>query len=243
MSEPFRPVAYLGDHVALTLTKYNHYMYVDTRDVSIAPHILMRGDWEPWVTRLWRETVGTDMVVVDVGSNVGWFSVLACAAGARSYAFEPNRRLADLSMKTMAVNGFAGKSSVAPLALGAERGTVGLCLHHENQGGTHVSPDWTLQVGQVRLDDYLCKLDSVDVIKIDVEGYEHEVIKGAQRLIRGSPRVRLFIEHHRANVALLDWLLEEGFRLHHNDHGGAARPVSRDEAAALADAEVLYCMR
>jgi hypothetical protein len=79
MNAAGRDMIYLGDYTALTRTIYGHKMYVDTRDVSLAPHLLLDGYWEQWITNIFRELVKPGMTVVDVGANFGYYSVLAAS--------------------------------------------------------------------------------------------------------------------------------------------------------------------
>lgn len=72
-----RPIAYLGNNKALTKTVFGHKIVVDTRDMSLAPHILLDGEWEAWIVRVFLTFVKPGMNVIDVGSNVGFYSLLA----------------------------------------------------------------------------------------------------------------------------------------------------------------------
>ena len=68
---------YLGNNIALTKTIYGQKMYVDTRDQSLTPHILLDGDWEGNITKVFLANVKSGMHVVDIGANVGYYSLLA----------------------------------------------------------------------------------------------------------------------------------------------------------------------
>ena len=118
---------YCGDHTALATAKWGDLIYVDTRDLSLAPHIMMFGDWEPWVTNCMADILqhNKGCTFYDVGANFGWFSLLAARLGAaRVFAFEPNPRLAELFLKTMSVN---AKRDPSPWRrLPSARSSVGL---------------------------------------------------------------------------------------------------------------------
>lgn len=235
-----RTIAYLGDHVALTMTKYGQKIYVDTRDISISPHILMQGDWEPWVTTAWMRAVKPGMTVVDVGANCGWFSLQACQIGAkRVYAYEPNPGLAALAQKTSAVNGYEHRWVVNNYALGAKAGKADIMLIEENQGGTQVVEKGNMTVLVQALDEVLPRDAPVHTIKIDVEGYEPEVIKGAERVLSENV-LQLFIEHNKGDGEMIASLVERGFGLHHVNHQGNIVKKTIEEAIALGQAEMLY---
>ncbi|MFM7779640.1 MAG: hypothetical protein ACKPB8_12950, partial [Alphaproteobacteria bacterium] len=57
---------YLGSHEALTRLHTGHRIYVDTRDVSIASHLMLEGRWEPWVERALIPAIKPGMRFVDV---------------------------------------------------------------------------------------------------------------------------------------------------------------------------------
>src|ERR1700744_5610690 len=52
-------------------------MYLDPRDLSIAPHIALDSIWEHDITAAWLKVLGADDVVVDIGANYGYFGALA----------------------------------------------------------------------------------------------------------------------------------------------------------------------
>lgn len=66
-----RMAVYLGNSRAITRTIYGHKIYVDTRDHSLTPHLLVDGNWEDWITKVFRSVVRDGMKVVDVGANIG----------------------------------------------------------------------------------------------------------------------------------------------------------------------------
>ena len=89
--------AYCGDHTALCRVLGKYLMYVDTRDTSFAPHMLMSGWWESWITKAISEHVQPGMVCADVGACIGYYTlVMADRVGPEGhvYCFEPNARQA-----------------------------------------------------------------------------------------------------------------------------------------------------
>lgn len=250
---------YCGDYTTLTTTKWGAKIYVDTRDTSLAPHIMVEGDWEPWVTNAiaakLQENKGC--LFIDVGANVGWYTLLAAGMFASHvYAFEPNPRMVQLLRKTISVNGYKDRVTVTPAACGSEAGTAVLDVNPDEAGGASLRPlffepsDKDCRV--VRLDDVVLARHLSDgprvkilpvIIKIDVEGFEPQVIAGAPDLMALQPT--LFIEHHRneAHTALLQRLQGQGYILQHVQHTGhPSAPLSVADAAALEDAETILCV-
>lgn len=132
------------------------------------------------------------MHVVDVGANIGYctmmFSSLVGERG-RVWSIEPDPvNLLELEA-TVAENRLAGQVTVLPVAAGASEGTV----RFEPGLNSCVTPQGRSEVAVKSLDSL--KLDRVDLIKIDVEGYEGAVLDGAlATLARCQPS--LFMELH-----------------------------------------------
>jgi FkbM family methyltransferase len=249
-----RTIAYLGDYTALTTTKYGDKIYVDTRDTSLAPHLLVEGDWEPWVTNAMRSVlsrIGPGFTFIDVGANFGWYTLLAHRMDAHSVvAIEPNPRLFELLRKTVAVNGRIGKTGLMELAATATVQRLFLEFTWDELGGGRLVEDATrshsrvVPVSGVPLDTvipYASTLPPRVVIKIDVEGGEVDVLRGASKILDLGPI--LFVEHHQENTAALWELLGSRYTIHlakHDGHRGAA--LSLSEALDIPNAETLICL-
>jgi FkbM family methyltransferase len=158
----------------------------------------------------------------DIGANVGAYTVLAGATGAEVWAFEPNpesfwmlRRNRDLN-ESMATHVFG-------VALGAKKGRAfiadeGVCSHVRSYG--HIQTDVK------PLDDFITtKPHDLAILKIDVEGYEKDVIDGATRTL-ANPAVKAIIMELLIGCGCRygydDWelhrrMLEMGFKLHRYD--------------------------
>ena len=132
-------------------------------------------------------------VFVDVGANVGnWSEHILSRRQARGILYEPSRQCAELLQKK-----FAGREvQVRPVAVGNEKGSISF-IEDENYGvGSSVAathrgaPGLAQSVPIVTLDDELLAQDfTIDYLKIDTEGYDLNVLKGAAQLIC-SGRVR-----------------------------------------------------
>lgn len=150
------------------------------------------GDYENIETAFVRRQVAKGMAVVDIGANLGWFTIqLALLVGAdgRVDAFEPRSDLFDLLTKTIAENRFTNVTTYN-FALGSQdcRGQVIWSLDDANPGGTHLVAADLAMPGTITQPIDVKTLDScvnhrVDFIKIDAEGSEFLVFKGAQRIL------------------------------------------------------------
>lgn len=154
------------------------------------------GKYEPYVTKLFLENVevlkrvGNDIVVVDVGANIGYYSLLAGKKGTRVWAFEPEEINFSILTKNVKDNGLEN-IKIYKKAVGDRRGRVRILKSEENYGNSRVGRKGEL-VEMVKLDDVV--KEKVDMIKIDVEGWEGKVVEGAKRIISKYKPV-IFLEY------------------------------------------------
>ncbi len=132
-----------------------------------------------------------DDLFVDVGANVGAYTVLASAVvGARSIAFEPAEDTFRWLSRNIAVNGIGDFVRARREAVGAECGSVSFTqqldsVNHvataQSERGMLVAAV-TASVRMVTLDEALGE-ETPAVVKIDVEGFETEVVRGGKRVL------------------------------------------------------------
>lgn len=157
---------------------------------------------EQWFARALLRAHARDRgrpTVLDVGANVGAYTEMLLAeadvvgVGVKLHLFEPSVRCCE-SLRQQ----FGGMEQVriVPMALGDQRG-AGL-LHHGGEGSAHASlvarpllqsrPASDVQVPIQRLDTYLAEtgIERVALLKLDVEGYELAVLRGAGERLRPS---------------------------------------------------------
>ena len=262
-----RQSAYLGDYTTLTTTKFGQKIFLDTRDVSIAPHILLDGDWEAWITdgvmRLLGPVGAADKArpptFIDVGANVGWYSLLAARFGFKVLAFEANHGLAQLLTRSLAVNGY-GNTKVLPIAASDEHGVVQMRINPYNAGGSHIVGSAAMEeredpmarmalaatpteVKCGPIHDYVDDEEEVTMMKIDVEGHEPEAIRGASRVIDRNPRIMLAIEHNSGDGPLMKDLAERGFGFRYFATDGNQPAVAVEQIDELPPATMILAQR
>jgi FkbM family methyltransferase len=134
---------------------------------------------------------------VDVGANVGIYSVLASAvAGARTAAFEPVPANVARLLDNIRVNAIEGVVSVHPVALGAQSGRLRIEAAPGAENRVYL-PGRSALAGLVevdvrRLDEVLS--DAPTLIKIDVEGYEFPVLQGAGDVLDAPDLLAVIVE-------------------------------------------------
>jgi FkbM family methyltransferase len=179
---------------------------------------------EPHETRLVRNYLRPGMTFVDVGANVGYYTALAASlvtgSGGRVIAFEPSP-YAFGRLRSMVLDNGLELVTAIHAGLGEVAGRLNLYLGigshnhaptmipHENSEATDVRVT-TLDEEAERLG-----IERIDMIKIDVEGYEPKVLAGAQRLLReGRIRAMLceFNEHWLSRAGSSPQALERAIR-------------------------------
>lgn len=130
---------------------------------------------------------------VDIGSNVGSYTVLASAhCKANAYAFEPLPATFNWLSMNIAVNSMSDKVKAFNMALGAEKGTIAFTNLYDT--ANHVAAENeknTVNVPISTLDDALDGA-TPSLIKIDVEGFEMQVVKGGEETL-GKDRLKAII--------------------------------------------------
>ena len=233
-------------------------LFIDLSDHVIGLNIL-RGRYEEDEMALVRTLLKPGDTAVDAGSHIGFFTMVMAGlvgAGGRVYAFEPLDSNAELLERSMAENRFGERIVFQRAAVGAASGTATLTFPAEtlNSGGAYLlrggtaplTGNQTTRVPVVALDDLPLRRP-VRLIKMDVEGAEPQVLKGAERLLR-EDRPAVLSEVHptqldRASGVGADALFAQihalGYRAHAIEHGRVGAPLDRAPAAAIVSVALL----
>nr|WP_310525188.1 FkbM family methyltransferase [Polymorphobacter sp.] len=225
--------AYLGQETSLARILGRYKMFVDTADVGISSHLLMDGYWEMWTTEAMVATIQPGATVVDVGANLGYFTLLMAdlvGPSGQVHAFEPNSAIAKRLRQSVAVNGFAGRTVVHQLGLGDHHGLAGFHVEPGEPGGGHVVP-----VSGDGPTVPVSRLDSLgivpDFVKIDAEGAEAAVWRGMAGILALRRPLTVFLEfvpdRYENAGNFLDEILRHGFLLSRIDPGNGVEPTSR----------------
>ena len=167
-------------------------------------HLYFMGTYEPICLSRLRRTMKPGMVFYDIGANVGLYSILAgklVGEGGAVHAFEPQKKLVAQLKRNIASNGLsnvniweAATSSEVKrdkLVQLSSTNTGQACLTHGDAEGLEQE-----EVSCVTLDSMVAegKIPPCDVIKVDIEGAEHEALKGAEGILQERPPKAIFFE-------------------------------------------------
>jgi FkbM family methyltransferase len=189
--------------------------------------------WEPECIRPWIRFASEARVVLDIGANTGLFSLLAAATKARPtvHAFEPVSRIATILETNCSLN--PGLSIVVhETAVGAWNGEVelfdpgGACCYSASLDPRFLElPTSVYRVRQVSLDAEMDRgtIRDVDLIKLDVEGWEEWVLDGMHRMIdsfKPTVMVELLSPGRTHLVERISRLVETGYQLYQMSAAG-----------------------
>ena len=191
-------------------TRHDFKMLIEIGD-SVDNHILIDGEFEPLLTRLIKEHSPTAHTFVDVGCNIGYFSCLFsrwAAPDARCISIDANPSMIERCQRNLLLNDFRG-AVCENVGVAAEVGTLEFHVpenrHSLGSFGTVArgkGPQRSFQVATRPLNDILLErgLADVDILKIDIEGFEPKLFQGLD--VAGKVKVNhIFFEYCPANLA------------------------------------------
>ena len=179
---------------------------------------------EKLTTRLFKQAVRDGYTVVDIGANIGYFTLLSAGLVGKEgkvYAFEPEPRNYNMVLKNIALNGY---DNVVPVqkAVSNVAGMVKLYLskidvgahtlreHHDHPQFDERQFGEFVEVESVTLDGFFeGKEHPIDVIKMDCEGSEMAVLLGMERIIRENKNLKMFIEFYPSAIKETGYSPEE----------------------------------
>lgn len=179
-------------------------------------------------------TVKPNDVVIDVGAWIGDFSAYCAHKNAKVYAFEPS----DYSYKLLETTAMLNDNKIIPVKVGLGSEQTTLRFSTDNSGRNAVLEDATVVednseiITITTLDKFVEEFDlkSVDFIKVDIEGYEREFLKGAKSAIqRFLPKIAICTYHLPDDPEVLETIIKgfnPNYRIFHSRHKLFAQYVS-----------------
>jgi FkbM family methyltransferase len=175
----------------------------------ISDSIALTGIYELGLTRRLTELARIGGLMVEVGANLGYFSLLWAASNPNNacIAFEASPRNTELLRQNIRINDLDGQIRVVPMAVGSSAGKLGFTLGPPDQtgwGGFAAEGEAdTIEVDVVRLDEYLDPSTSISFLKIDVEGADTWVLQGCDRLLRDHRVSEIWYEQNKPRMRAL----------------------------------------
>lgn len=208
-------------------------------------HMLYCGNFEVKEINFIRRTLRPGDIVLDIGANGGIYSIIAskCVGSTgHVYAFEPSSREVELLQRNIEQNSLKNVT-IIERAVGDNTTDVRFAIAKD--GGLNAlvdnkRPDQKIEkweyVPMISIDEFMNEfsLDHIDFIKVDVEGAEHLVFKGAKKLLKSRKAITILFEASNVNAVnygytvndLFKQLLEWGLELYYLDKNGGLQPIS-----------------
>ncbi len=159
-----------------------YVMVIDADDPALGRAHTYAADIEPHVTAQFRRFVRPDSTVLDIGANMGWYTLLAAklAPRGRVIAVEAHPGNVRLIEQSLAINAF-NNVEIWPVAASDRPGLLAFATFNSNgfvPKEMDVNAPGVKRVPALALDALLEQVDRLDLVKIDIEGFEPYALRG-----------------------------------------------------------------
>ncbi|MBG9514787.1 FkbM family methyltransferase [Bacillus thuringiensis] len=192
---------YIGDNKILTYMEWNANLIVPSNDLSLTPSLVTNGHIELGLTNFFRKNLKPGNTVVDIGANIGYFSVLIgilIGPKGKLIAYESNPYIYAFLMDNLSINYLHDRSSVYQCAVYSSSkflqfyaskrfmGNSSLIQHSKTYHKHYIDEIEKVQVKAITLDTHLQNITEIDFLKIDIEGGEYHAFLGMKELIQNK---------------------------------------------------------
>ncbi|MCJ7856664.1 FkbM family methyltransferase [Lachnospiraceae bacterium NSJ-143] len=216
---------------------------VPSEEWGLAMFLSTYGHFEYGTETLFESIVEEGMSVLDIGANLGMFTLRALRKGAVVYAYEPTPSIFKILEQNIKNNGFNSKVALFNNAVFNEEKTIEFSITEGTCGQSNnlFSKEGTLgsvMVKTVVIDEHLKHVEKIDIIKMDIEGSEYFALKGMRKTIEKNPQIKIIMEFapghlKRADVKpidLIDLIEEYGLEFKEiSENDGTLKDISRSE--------------
>jgi FkbM family methyltransferase len=207
----------------------NCKMKILSKDEGISSELIIYGVHEPLTTELILSEIKPGMTILDIGSNIGYYAILESnliGTTGKIYSIEPspiNFKLLEENLKLQKMNNF----EIFNLAIGNKNEKLEFLISEKSnwskikQDSDIIGKNDTIITVPVKSLNLFCKennLDKIDLIRMDVEGYEEKIIEGGKEILKKIKPI-LMIEIHKMylgkerTIKILKELNELGYEI------------------------------
>jgi FkbM family methyltransferase len=159
--------------------------------------IAATGKYEPLTTSVFQKLLSKDKNIIDVGANIGYYSLLSGKLGHSVLSIEPEPHNFELLKENIILN-HLDNIAVLSKAVSNQNGKAKFYVSKEESGEhslihSRMNIKDFIEVDTIKLDDCI-NGDKVDLIKTDTEGNEIAVINGAEKIINSNPEIKIVTE-------------------------------------------------
>ncbi len=191
-----------------SLLKTHYGIKIRSRNDAMYRTIFHFGDYEPYNTKIYFRLIRPGDVVLDIGTNFGWYSALFArwvGQSGKVHAFEPVPFIHEYAKDALKVNHCADRVALNLFGLGRKSGEFTVYTFRGLPHGHATATD----LGRNDAVPHLCRIETLDeysqskgirncsFLKIDVEGHEREVFEGGKKFLSApdSPIISFEINH------------------------------------------------
>ena len=197
------------------VTPHGDLIHLDPSDKVVCG--MMRGgyEWEHFMQQYIARYASRDTISLDIGANIGVHAITMSKYSKHVIAFEPQPHVVELLRMNV---GHLGNVEVQEMALGDTNTDVYLATAGNNVGNVCISQTRTARKAiQVTLDSLDIGPDVIGFMKIDIEGYEPQMLKGAMKTIQKHHPV-IVLEDKNNSRSLLEAIGYTSQRISHHDY-------------------------
>jgi len=243
-----------------TQTFFRRPIYVAMEDEGVSSSIIHTGGWESHIEKYIIENMPVDGVFLDVGANLGSFSLLAAnkmqedRSSGRVIAVEANPIVLPYLMASIVESGLEHRIDVIPYAASDNSGLVQMQESFgDNLGGVPMKGLWEIApakgrkvIPTVELDNILVDLTRLDLVKMDIEGAEPKAIEGMSGLLhKFSPDIIMEINadclrgvSNLSVAGMVEQMEFHGYKPHTFRYD--VEPVTKEEVVGIVSSHNYY---
>lgn len=201
-------------------------MLLDLNDKGISFELALDGIREKESTKNIYDEINEGDIVIDIGANIGYYLLMESkivGKNGKVYGIEPVPRNFEMMSKNVEINAYSNielfkfaigdKAEVSRINI-SDKCNWSSMIYLENADVIK-----TVDVDVIRLDDFIKNKKYPDFIRMDVEGYEYNVIKGMKSILESKKPLKIFIELHphimgkNKTIFVLNYLKKNGFEI------------------------------
>lgn len=240
----FNPLAAAVGYMVKVKATLGNGMKINVVWNDIGGYEIWRTGWyEPTTVNTVASLLKPGMTFFDVGANVGQYTLLASGLDCNVHSFEPAPVIFQFLSENVRPVGKLAKINQCAVSDSEEPVTLYMAQPGD-LGSTSMTKQFcasgqTVEVPCTTIDAYMSRfgIPKVDVLKIDVEGAESAVLRGAEKLLSGSHRPAIVIEYEETAqrrfgsscAELTRFLIERGYKLERITDQGTVPYIPKDQ--------------
>jgi FkbM family methyltransferase len=156
---------------------------------GVSSSLRLYGTYDPELTWVVEQLIDSDSTVIDIGANIGWYTLLAASLSRAVIAFEPEPRNFGLLSKSVGLNLFQNVT-LRQEVVSDHDGELNLYLSDTNRGGHSIvwKAPTSVKVNSTTLDRLVddLSLKKIDLLKIDAESAEPAILRGFRKSLEAG---------------------------------------------------------